>query len=53
MAGLAVHALHGSLEPAEQRRATRPRSQGRRKLILATNIAETSLTRAGRADRGG
>jgi len=44
IAGLAVHALHGSLEPADQRRALAPDAQGRRKLILATNIAETSLT---------
>lgn len=34
--------LHGSLDPAEQRAAIRP-SQ-RRKLVLATAIAETSLT---------
>jgi ATP-dependent helicase HrpB len=52
IAGLAVHALHGSLEPADQRRALAPDAQGRRKLILATNIAETSLTVAGRADCG-
>ena len=34
--------LHGSLPAEEQTRALRP--AGRRKIILATNIAETSLT---------
>lgn len=43
-ASFAVLRLHGSLEPAEQRRALRPDSEGRRKVILATSIAETSLT---------
>ncbi len=37
-----VHRLHGSLDPAEQRAAIR-RGVGR-KVILATSIAETSLT---------
>jgi ATP-dependent helicase HrpB len=41
---IAVHRLHGSLEPAEQRAALRPATDGRRKVILATSIAETSLT---------
>lgn len=40
----AVHALYGSLDPAIQRAALRPDPDGRRKIILATNIAETSLT---------
>jgi ATP-dependent helicase HrpB len=40
----AVHALHGSLDPAFQRAALRPDGNARRKIILATNIAETSLT---------
>lgn len=44
LAGAAVLPLHGSLEPADQRRALGPDPQGRRKIILATNIAETSLT---------
>lgn len=39
-----VHRLHGSLDPAEQRAAIRPSRDGRRKVILATSIAETSLT---------
>lgn len=34
--------LHGDLPPAEQDRALRP--SARRKVILATNVAETSLT---------
>lgn len=37
-----IHRLHGSLDPAEQRAAIR-KGAGR-KLILATSIAETSLT---------
>ncbi|HSI34324.1 MAG: ATP-dependent helicase HrpB [Phycisphaerae bacterium] len=36
--------LHGSLTPEEQDRALRPDPHGRRKVIAATNIAETSLT---------
>ena len=44
LADAAVLPLHGSLEPADQRRALGPDPQGRRKIILATNIAETSLT---------
>lgn len=39
-----VHKLHGQVDPAAQRHAVRPDPQGRRKIILATNIAETSLT---------
>ena len=42
--GVAVHRLYGSLDPAEQRAALRPDADGKRKIILATNIAETSLT---------
>ena len=37
-----IHLLHGSLEPAQQRAAIR--RSDRRKVILATSIAETSLT---------
>ncbi len=37
-----LHRLHGSLDPAEQRAAIR-KGEGR-KIILATSIAETSLT---------
>jgi ATP-dependent helicase HrpB len=39
-----LHRLHGSLEPAAQRAAIAPAVEGRRKLVLATSIAETSLT---------
>lgn len=41
---IAVHCLHGSLDPAAQRAALRPAGAGTRKVILATSIAETSLT---------
>ena len=41
-AGLLVLPLHGSLPPEEQDRALGPASQ--RKLILATNVAESSVT---------
>src|SRR5690606_29906334 len=37
-------ALYGQLTPAEQDRAIRPAEPGRRKVVLATSIAETSLT---------
>lgn len=36
--------LHGQVEPAGQRAAIRRDSQGRRRVVLATSIAETSLT---------
>ena len=42
--GVDVIALHGSLGPQEQDRAIAPSSPGRRKVVLATSIAETSLT---------
>ncbi|MBV9931339.1 MAG: ATP-dependent helicase HrpB [Alphaproteobacteria bacterium] len=42
--GVALHRLHGSLEPREQRAAIAPPPAGVRKLVLATSIAETSLT---------
>lgn len=41
-AGLVMLPLHGDLSPAEQDRAVSPNS--RRKLILATNVAESSVT---------
>ena len=41
---VALHRLHGSLDPAAQRAAIGPDPSGRRKLVLATSIAETSLT---------
>ncbi|GAA0735999.1 ATP-dependent helicase HrpB [Sphingomonas japonica] len=41
---IALHRLHGSLDPAAQRAAIAPDPDRRRKLVLATAIAETSLT---------
>jgi ATP-dependent helicase HrpB len=43
-ADIVLHRLHGSLDPAEQRAAIGPSAPGSRKLVLATSIAETSLT---------
>ena len=42
--GTILHKLHGSLDPAAQRAAIAPDREGRRKIVLATSIAETSLT---------
>jgi ATP-dependent helicase HrpB len=39
-----IVALYGALDPAEQDRAIAPAPPGRRKVVLATSIAETSLT---------
>ena len=39
-----IHKLHGSLDPADQRAAITAAQPGTRKVILATSIAETSLT---------
>lgn len=36
--------LHASLTPAEQRRVFPPAPKGKRKVIAATNVAETSIT---------
>ncbi len=41
---LVVHRLHGQIDPMLQRKALVRDPDGRRKLILATSIAETSLT---------
>ena len=43
-AGIAVHMLYGALSKSVQQAAITPDPQGRRKIILSTNIAETSLT---------
>jgi len=40
----ALHPLYGNLAQAEQDAAIRPAAPGRRKVVLATSIAETSLT---------
>jgi ATP-dependent helicase HrpB len=39
-----LHKLHGGIEPAAQRRALASPPAGKRKLVLATSIAETSVT---------
>jgi ATP-dependent RNA helicase DHX57 len=41
-----IHALplHASLQPAEQKRVFPPAPAGKRKVICATNVAETSIT---------
>lgn len=39
-----VAPLYGQLTPEEQDRAVQPAPKGRRKVVLATSIAETSLT---------
>ena len=39
-----LHRLHGGIEPAQQRAALAPPKPGTRKLVLASAIAETSLT---------
>lgn len=36
--------LHGQVEPPDQRRAIKRDAEGRRRIVLATAIAETSLT---------
>jgi ATP-dependent helicase HrpB len=42
--GVPIHPLHGQIEPAAQRAAIRRDPDGRRRIVLATAIAETSLT---------
>jgi len=42
--GTQLHRLHGTLDPAAQRTAIAPAPPGTRKVVLATSIAETSLT---------
>ena len=39
--------LHGQVQPQDQRAAIRRDAQGRRRIVLATSIAETSLTLEG------
>ena len=43
-AGIELHKLHGGVEPAMQRKALAAPAPGTRKLVLATSIAETSVT---------
>ena len=42
--GFAIHPLYGQLPYNKQQAAIFPNREGRRKVVLATNIAETSLT---------
>ncbi|HEX8061517.1 MAG TPA: ATP-dependent helicase HrpB, partial [Cyclobacteriaceae bacterium] len=42
--GARVHTLYGDLAPKQQQEALMPDGSGARKIILATSIAETSLT---------
>jgi ATP-dependent helicase HrpB len=42
--GVMIHPLYGQLPPKEQFAAIMPNKEGKRKVVLATNIAETSLT---------
>lgn len=42
--GVSIHLLYGEASAAQQRAALRPAPVGERKVILSTNIAETSLT---------
>src|SRR5437763_7069283 len=39
-----LHKLHGGIEPAAQRKALAAPPRGKRKLVLATSIAESSVT---------
>ncbi|WP_035277668.1 ATP-dependent helicase HrpB [Desulforegula conservatrix] len=39
-----IHQLHGNLSLKDQENAIRPNPSGRRKIVLSTSIAETSLT---------
>lgn len=43
-AKISLHQLHGGLDPRAQDRAVRQAEDGKRKIVLATSIAETSLT---------
>ena len=44
LSSFAIHSLYGQLSHAEQQAALMPDPHGRRKIVLATSIAETSLT---------
>jgi len=44
LTGIAVRPLHGGLPPAQQEKAILPDPQGLQRIILATTIAETSVT---------
>jgi ATP-dependent helicase HrpB len=44
LTNISIHPLYGQLPPSAQMAAIMPRSDGKRKIVLATSIAETSLT---------
>jgi ATP-dependent helicase HrpB len=44
LSDISIHPLYGQLPPAAQMAAIHPHRQGKRKIVLATSIAETSLT---------
>lgn len=44
LSGFRIHPLYGMLPPAAQMAAIMPNKKGQRKVVLATSIAETSLT---------
>ena len=46
-ADVELHKLHGGIDPAMQRKALAAPPAGKRKLVLATSIAETSVTLEG------
>ena len=41
---ITIHPLYGNLSPEDQRRAIAPSAPGERKIVIATPIAETSIT---------
>ncbi len=47
IAGVEVLALHGELPVEQQARVLQPASDGRRRVVLATNVAESSVTLPG------
>jgi len=44
LTGFSIHTLYGQLSQGKQYAAIFPNKQGKRKIVLATSIAETSLT---------
>jgi ATP-dependent helicase HrpB len=44
LSGIMIHPLYGQLPYSQQFSAIMPSKEGKRKVVLATNIAETSLT---------
>ena len=41
---ISVHILHGSINSSAQQQATKPALDGKRRIILSTSLAETSIT---------